>query len=231
MEYREPTRLFKFKLLFPFKSDINSLPCQDSNPRPAIGLSDKALTYQCVRWPAFNVKLYSLFKICNAQKWVNTFKPFTDLGTRNLNYLAESTNSHSELILLNGLPNISAFPSLLFYMLVLLVEYIFLTTFYGLYFNHQVLTCSWWPSVSSFHALPLHLSLWLVCTTNQLLIFPEKFSPLPRFEPGPPRNQANMLPTELSWLGYAFSSLFKIPPTLAWFPFSRISLLRAQVEG
>ena len=42
-------------------------------------------------------------------------------------------------------------------MLVLLVEYIFLTTFYGLYFNHQLhitlnnffklLHVSWWPSV------------------------------------------------------------------------------------
>ena len=30
----------------------------------------------------------------------------------------------------------------------------------------QVLTCSWWPSVSSFHVLPLHLSFWLVGTTK-----------------------------------------------------------------
>ena len=29
----------------------------------------------------------------------------------------------------------------------------------------QVLTCSWWSSVSSFHVLPLHLSFWLVGTT------------------------------------------------------------------
>ena len=94
-------------------------------------------------------------------------------------------------------------------MLVLLVEYIFLTTFYGLYFNHQfyftitilqVLTCSLWPSVSSFHVLPLHLSfsdLWVVPSLFlfNLVIFIEKFSPLPGFEPGtspvPSRNATN----------------------------------------
>ena len=75
-------------------------------------------------------------------------------------------------------------------MLVLLVEYIFLTAFYGLYFNHQlhititISSSSWWPSVSSFHILPLHLSFWLLGTTNQLLIFTTKFSPLPGLEPG-----------------------------------------------
>ena len=36
---------------------------------------------------------------------------------------------------------------------------------------------------------------------NQLLIFTEKFSPLPGFEPGTHRYQADMLPIELSWLG------------------------------
>ena len=34
---------------------------------------------------------------------------------------------------------------------------------------------------------------------NQLLIFIEQFLPLPGFEPW-----ADMLPTELSWLGYFF---------------------------
>ena len=62
-------------------------------------------------------------------------------------------------------------------MLVLLVEYIFLTTIYGLYFNHQLhitlynflkfLHVSWWISVGSFfHVLYLHLSFWLVGTTK-----------------------------------------------------------------
>ena len=56
------------------------------------------------------------------------------------------------------------------------MEYIFLTTFYDLYFNHQIhitlnsffkfLHVSWWPSVSSFHVLHLHLSFWLVGTTK-----------------------------------------------------------------
>ena len=36
---------------------------------------------------------------------------------------------------------------------------------------------------------------------NQLLIFIEKFSPCRNLNPGPPQYQANMLPTELSWLG------------------------------
>ena len=79
-----------------------------------------------------------------------------------------------------------------FLLLVLLVEYIFLTTCYGLYFNHQLhvtvnnffkfLHVSWRPPVGSFHVLHLHLSFWLVGTTkmdvapfkfksNQLLIF------------------------------------------------------------
>ena len=101
-------------------------------------------------------------------------------------------------------------------MLVLLVEYIFLTTFYGLYFNHQfyftitilqVLTCSLWPSVSSFHVLPLHLSfsdLWVVPSLFlfNVVIFIEKFSPLPGFEPGtspvPSRNATNW--AILAWI-------------------------------
>ena len=35
----------------------------------------------------------------------------------------------------------------------------------------------------------------------QLFIFTEKFSPCRDLNPGPPRDQANMLQIELSWLG------------------------------
>ena len=53
------------------------------------------------------------------------------------------------------------------FMLVLLVEHIFLTNFYGLY------------------------------------LFSLKSSrPCRGLNPGPPRHQADMLPTELSWLGW-----------------------------
>ena len=47
----------------------------------------------------------------------------------------------------------------------------------------------------------LELYIHIQIRTMQLLIFTEKFSPLPGFEPGPPRYQADMLPIELSWLG------------------------------
>ena len=123
---------------------------------------------------------------------------------------------------------------LLFFMLVLLVENIFLTTFHGLYFNHQlhitikisqVLTCSWWPSVSSFHVLPLHLSFWCVGTTKLYsssilllsfhpdvlqstnIISLKNSRPCRDLNPGPPQYQADMLPTELSWLGSAWNYL------------------------
>ena len=102
-----------------------------------------------------------------------------------------------------------------FFMLALLVEYIFLTTFYGLYFNHQfthyiiqflqVLTCSWWPSVGSFHVLHLHLSFWLMCLCskfefklwNNTLSLTRIWTLINRSE-----YQANARPTELSWLGF-----------------------------
>ena len=102
---------------------------------------------------------------------------------------------------------------LFFLMLVLLVEYIFLTTFYGLYFNHQLhislsnffkfLHVSWWPSVGSFHVLHLHLSFWLVGTTRLCR----------DLNSGPHRYQADMLPTELSWLGLQFSTFSTPSPT------------------
>ena len=56
----------------------------------------------------------------------------------------------------------------------------------------------------------------------QLLIFIEKVSPLPGFEAWPTRYQANMLPTELSWLG---SLLEHLPITFKYviWKLSRIS--------
>ena len=101
-----------------------------------------------------------------------------------------------------------------FLFLVLLVDYIFLTTFYGLYFNHQLhvklnnffkfLHVSWWPTVGSFHVMHLHLSFWLV---GYQVVFLADFAlviscPCWDLNPGPPRYQADMLPTELSWLGF-----------------------------
>ena len=53
----------------------------------------------------------------------------------------------------------------------------------------------------------LELFICIQIQTIQLLIFTEKFSPLPGFEPGPPRYQADMLPIELSWLGWPVTSL------------------------
>ena len=77
-----------------------------------------------------------------------------------------------------------------FLMLVLLVEYIFLTTFNGLYFNHQLhITITISSSSYMFHgdllwaAFILELYIRIQIRINQLLIFTEKFSPLPGFEP------------------------------------------------
>ena len=68
----------------------------------------------------------------------------------------------------------------------LLKESIFLTTFYGLYFSHQYTNItnyifSWYrPSVGSFSCTAyIHLQIQSI----QLLIFTEKISPLPGFEP------------------------------------------------
>ena len=78
-------------------------------------------------------------------------------------------------------------------MLALLVEYIFLTTFYGLYFNHQFTHYNY--TFFKFLHVPGDL-LWAAFYIalfkfefNQLLISIEKFSPLPGFEPGmsPPK--------------------------------------------
>ena len=43
----------------------------------------------------------------------------------------------------------------------------------------------------------MELYICIQIQINQLLIFTEKFSPLPGFEPG-----TDMLPIELSWLGF-----------------------------
>ena len=102
----------------------------------------------------------------------------------------------------------------LFLMLALLVEYIFLTTFYGLNFNHQFLHIALnnffkflqilvelcgqfslrvpFQGVSLIHGLPwstncVEPSFYaapLKFKFYKLLIFIEKFSPLPGFGPG-----------------------------------------------
>ena len=69
-------------------------------------------------------------------------------------------------------------------MLVLVVEYIFLTNFFGVYFNHQ----SQITIYNFFKLLQAHGDLlwvaFMYCLYTQLLIFIEKFLPLSGFEPG-----------------------------------------------
>ena len=98
--------------------------------------------------------------------------PFSLLTRRKLSFLSPRDNWN--LLLL----------SFYVFLLALLVEYIFLEGLWPifqssihitLYNFFQILTCSWWPSVGSFHVLHLHLSFWLMGTTNQ---------DMARFEPG-----------------------------------------------
>ena len=66
--------------------------------------------------------------------------------------------------------------------------------FEGVVLFHTLLFAAWMREL-----------IWYICIQIQriqLLIFTEKFAPLPGFEPKPPQYQANMLPIELSWLGY-----------------------------
>ena len=106
-----------------------------------------------------------------------------------------------------------------FYMLELLMEYFFLTTFYGLYFNHQLhitlnnfFHVSWWP---------LHSNLNLI---NYLFSL-KNSHPCGDLNPGPPRYQADMLLTELSWFGsnlfifhFYVKFIYSMPPCCAKFP-------------
>ena len=121
-----------------------------------------------------------------------------------------------------------------FFMLVLPVEYIFLATFFGLHFNHQffytlhytisqVLSDSCRPLRAAFMYCFKHLS-FLTCgysfklhsldyspadSVVKLLIFKKNSCLCWDLNQGPLRYQADMLPTELSWLGCFISSLLK----------------------
>ena len=64
-------------------------------------------------------------------------------------------------------------PNFFFFMLVLLVEYIFLTTFFGLYFNHQLHTTIA-ISLSSYlnnTVVRLHVALDRSATTAGWIIY------------------------------------------------------------
>ena len=63
------------------------------------------------------------------------------------------------------------------------------------------LTTNWYQLHNGDYKGKLH-DICIQIRTIQLLIFTEKFSPLSGFEPGPPWYQADMLPIELSWLGW-----------------------------
>ena len=106
--------------------------------------------------------------------------------------------------------------------MVLIVEYIFLTIFYGLYFNHQLhITISissssymfmvtFCKQLSCAAPTPVSLSygyyqIYYTQSPFKLELFNYLFSlknsrPCWDWNPGRPRYQANMLPTELSWL-------------------------------
>ena len=128
--------------------------------------------------------------------------PFSLLTRRKLSFLSPRDNWN--LLLL----------SFYVFLLALLVEYIFLEGIWPifqssihitLYNFFQILTCSWWPSVGSFHVLHLHLSFWFMCLCskfefklwNNTLSLTRIWTLINRSE-----YQANALPTELSWLGF-----------------------------
>ena len=102
-------------------------------------------------------------------------------------------------------------------LLVLLVECIFLTNFYGLYFNPQLHITS-----NNFFKFLFMLRVLVFIAYqpyaraqntywNYIFVFKFKqisylfslkiFCPCQDLNPGPPRNQTDMLPIELSWLG------------------------------
>ena len=100
-------------------------------------------------------------------------------------------------------------------MLVLLVEYIFLTTFQGLNFTHQLhITITVIPTGDSnlgpkrlsqlqFETLRLRPLSHNGRSLNYLFSL-KNSRPCRDSNPGPHRYQAYMLPTELSWLGYKY---------------------------
>ena len=80
----------------------------------------------------------------------------------------------------------------------------FLTTFYGLFFNHHY-TLTYYisegPSVNSFPCTAFILMLcWAGCVNCNSNLDQKNPLPCQDLNPRPPWYQSNMLPTELSWV-------------------------------